>query len=82
MKVGPASLRFSASSTLEYNDNIGVNSAGQASDFIFTPSIGLSAVWPVTTHNTLSFSMSVGYSTYFKHSNLDTLLVTASPDSG
>src|ERR1041384_7972225 len=41
VKVGPASLRFSASSTLEYNDNIGVNSAGQASDFIFTPSIGL-----------------------------------------
>ena len=82
-RIGKLDLQADAALRMEWTDNVNLqasNAAGSsASDFIITPSIGVSATIPVTSLNTLRFRASIGYAKYLNHSNLDRENVVIAP---
>jgi hypothetical protein len=81
VKAGPVLFDFTGSVDTEWNDNIGLNHNNQQSDFITTPEVGISMLWPVTDTNTLTLSTSLGYTHYWDHSYLDSASVLVAPNS-
>lgn len=84
VKVGPLLFRFSAGLRAEWVDNVNLSN-GQTtpleSDFIFTPQLGISAVWPATKLNVLRFHTTLGLTQYLAHPELSTNSVLIAPDS-
>jgi len=81
IKLGPVLLNFNSSVEGEYNDNVGVSSTNQVSDFLLTPQIGMDASWPVSQLNTLTLTTSLGYTFYLFHPQYNTSQVIVSPNS-
>jgi len=81
MKLGPVLLNTNASIEGEFVNNIGLSSSNAQSDFILTPTLGVTASWPVTATNTLRFTTSVGYSKYLIHPQYDSGSIMVAPDS-
>ncbi len=78
LQAGPIRLRLSATTGIEFNDNIDLAESGKRDDFIFRPQINLHALWPVTQLNTLRLDIGTGYAFYFDHpgNNTNGLLLT------
>ena len=79
LQLGPVSIRASAGVTAEFNDNINISKTGREADAIIQPTVGITASWPITDLNTLSFDLGLSYESYLDHSEDDSFLV--SPDS-
>jgi hypothetical protein len=80
LRVGPVILRVDANLTTEFVDNVNLGAVSQ-SDLIVTPSVGVTAIWPMTRQNTLRFRASVGYQYYTQNSDLNRPNFLVSPDS-
>jgi hypothetical protein len=81
MALGPVRLSVAAGVSLEYNDNIELSDSNRKEDFILHPSLNIEAALPISEMNTLRFSLGVGYSKYFSHSEYDTDGILLSPKS-
>jgi hypothetical protein len=81
LKVGPVSLSFDASVSLEFNDNIGISEKNRVSDIILTPRFGVNANWPVSELNSLNFNLGLGYSKYLLTGNGDSVSALITPGS-
>ena len=79
--LGPVRFRFSATTGIEYNDNINLAETNRQSDFIVRPQFNIDAIWPVTQLNTLRLDLGLGYSFYLKHPSADTNGIVISPGS-
>lgn len=81
LMIGPVRFRLSATVGVEYNDNVNYADVGTQSDWIFTPTVNVDAIWPITQLNTLRLDLGIGYGIYLDHSNYDTRGVLISPTS-
>lgn len=79
LRVGSASVRVVAGISGTYSDNINFSEFNRASDFIIRPNLEFNLLWPITTGNTLSFDLGVGYDYYVDNSNTGGLVIT--PDT-
>ncbi|MBV9275922.1 MAG: hypothetical protein JO333_18660 [Verrucomicrobia bacterium] len=81
LRLGPVLLDLSASTEIEYNDNINLSDHAKTGDWIFLPQVNLNMDWQATAVNELRLDLGFGYEAYLNHSNLnsDTLLIA--PDS-
>ena len=79
--AGPIRFRFSATTGIEYNDNINLAETNPQSDVIIRPQFNIAALWPVTQLNTLRLDLGLGYSFYINHPSADTNGVVISPGS-
>ncbi len=79
--AGPIRFRFSASTGIEYNDNINLAETNKQDDVIIRPQFNLNAIWPVTQINTLRLNLGVGYNFYIDHPQNDTDGVLIAPGS-
>lgn len=70
-RVGGFQFDLGATLQVEYNDNINGATNNPISDVIITPGIALTGEWKITTLNTLSVNLGVGYSKYLRNSQLD-----------
>jgi hypothetical protein len=80
LRVGPVLLRVDANFSAEYVDNVNLDQS-KLDDVILTPSVGVTAIWPMTRQNTLRFRTSIGYSKYINNPALDRQNLLISPDS-
>ena len=80
LRLGPVSLRFQAGLTTEATDNVRNASTDEQPDLIFRPQVNTVAIWPVTTKNTLSFSMGLGYAKYLNATEYDGLFIAPGSD--
>ena len=80
LHVGDTLWRFVAGLGLSYDDNINLVASGRESDFIISPRVDTSVLWPVTDHQSLSLSLGAGYSEYTEHSSYSRPFIT--PNSG
>ena len=80
LKLGPVAWRFSSALDAEYDDNVKLVPSQPEGDFIFRPSVDAEMTWPVTTDNSLNFSIGLGYSYYLQHQELDQIYIN--PGSG
>lgn len=80
LRLGPVLLRVDANLTTEFVDNVNLGPAA-SEDIIITPSLGVTAIWPMTRQNTLRFRTSIGYLKYINNSVLDRQNLVISPDS-
>jgi len=71
VKAGPVLLRMTAGIRNEFNDNIALSNNDRREDFIITPQVGVSANWPITALNSLSFGFGAGYSKYLNNPGAD-----------
>lgn len=78
--IGPLAWRFSSGLSLDYNDNVRLQSHNAQSDFIIRPNVNAQMHWPVTQINDLNLSVSAGYSEYIQHNDLNRFYVN--PGSG
>jgi hypothetical protein len=81
MKAGPVYFNVNSSVEADYIDNIGLTEKNTQSDFLLTPEVGITASWPMTKENTLTFATSIGYTKYMIHPEYDTANVLIAPDS-
>jgi hypothetical protein len=81
LQAGPIRFLFSATTGVEYNDNINLAQTGEEDDVIVRPQFNLDAIWPVTQLNTLKLDLGVGYAFYINHPNADTNGILISPGS-
>ena len=84
LKVGPVLFRFSAGLRSEWVDNVNLANGTTSpveSDFIFSPQLGIEAVWPATKLNVLRFRTTLGLTKYLAHPDLNTNDLQISPDS-
>ena len=58
-----------------YNDNVNLASSGAQDDFIFSPSLSMTATYPLTAYNLLNLNIGVGYNEYVRHSDLSNWLL-------
>lgn len=80
LRVGPVQFNVSASLRSEYNSNIRVQYTEQEmDDFIFTPTVDIGALWPITEASSLALGVGVGYAAYVDHSEYNYLIIN--PDS-
>ena len=67
VKLGPTAWTFGAGLSLEANDNIVLESAGEKADLILHPEVDTRMVWPVSELNSLNLALGAGYSAYVVH---------------
>jgi hypothetical protein len=79
LKLGPVSIRASASFSTSFNDNINVSENGREADCILQPTLHLDANWNVTDSSALTVDFGAGYEIYLIHSGDSSLVL--SPDS-
>ncbi len=79
--LGPVRFRVSATMGIEYNDNVNYADVGAQTDWIFTPSVNIDAIWPVTQLNTLRLDLGLSYAIYADHSNYNTRGILIAPNS-
>lgn len=80
LRLGPVSMRFQAGLATEVTDNVRNASTDEQPDLSFRPMVSTVAVWPVTTKNTLSFSMGLGYAKYLHATEYDGLFIAPGSD--
>jgi hypothetical protein len=81
LRVGPILADFSASTEIQYNDNINLSDHAKTGDWIFVPQVNLNTYWPVTELNELRLDLGFGYQAYLNHSNLNSDWILIAPDS-
>lgn len=72
---GPFTYSLGAGLEVEYNDNIFETDTNRESDFIFRPQANLTGIWGLSDLNTLSFSITGGYSYYLSNDQLNDYFV-------
>jgi len=78
--LGPVAWRFGAGLEIDYNDNVHAEAQNSEGDIVIHPNLTAAMNWPVTTKNTLNFTIGAGYSYYLQHSDLNQLYIN--PGSG
>jgi hypothetical protein len=81
LMVGPVRFRVSASMGVEYNDNINYAEVNKQDDVILHPQVNVDGIWPITSINTLTLDLGLGYSIYLDHGGDNTNGVLISPRS-
>jgi hypothetical protein len=76
LKTGDLRLRVQPWLSAEWNDNVNLSATSPESDFIFTPSVKLDALYPIGEANVLNLFVDLGYRFYVENSYLDQLLIT------
>jgi len=82
LDLDPVKLRFSASLSGEYNDNINQASTNALKDYIVRPAVGVRAFWPVSDRNTLDLNFNFGYEYYVDGTRPSRVLITGDQESG
>lgn len=82
LDLDPVKLRFNASLSGEFNDNVNLTSGGRLNDFILRPMTGISAFWQMTEQNALDFTLNFGYEHYFNSSRESRFIVSGAENSG
>ena len=82
LDLDPVKLRFNASISGEYNDNVNLDNNTRLDDFIVRPMTGINAYWQVTEQNALDFTLNFGYEHYFNGSRSSRFIVTGDENSG
>lgn len=80
LRLGPVSMRFQAGLTTEGTDNVRNASTDEQPDLSLRPQVNTIAVWPVTSKNTLSLSMGLGYAKYLNATEYDGLFIAPGSD--
>ena len=81
LKLGPIALTASAGFGIDFVDNLNLASTNKTGDIVLSPSLSIQGVWQVTKLNNLDLRMTIGYTKYIDHPNLDTQTALISPDS-
>lgn len=81
-KQGDFRMLVAPSLDFEWNDNVFLTQANPQDDFILKPAVRLTTSYPLTQENLLYLDVSIGYSKYFNHSELDTLDLNSGSGSG
>ena len=76
LQLGDASLRFSTSLGVQYNDNIHLQNSDPQGDEIVTPGLNTQIHYPVTQNNSLDVSVGAGYSMYLNTPDMDRFFIT------
>jgi hypothetical protein len=79
-KSGDFRMLLAPSLSLQWNSNVGLTETDPESSFILFPTLGILMDYPLTDRNTLQLNVTVGYSDYINHSDLNTWYL--STDSG
>ena len=80
LRLGPVSMRFQAGLATEVTDNVRNASTDEQADLSLRPQVNTVAIWPVTTKNTLSLSMGVGYAKYLNATEYDGVFIAPGSD--
>ena len=81
-KDGDFRLVATASMSAQWNDNVDLSETNAMDDYIVTPSVGVTASYPLTERNLLFLDISVGYSRYLKHPDLSTFNINSTSGTG
>lgn len=81
-KKGDFRLLITPSLSAQYNDNINLANTNALDDFIATPSVDITASYPLTEKNLLYLDLSVGYNWYIKHSRYSAFALNSSSGTG
>jgi hypothetical protein len=79
LKLGRLTARLTASTQVEFNDNINLSDKNPEGDISFGPDIGIGFLYPVTKDNVLQFDIGFGYRWYLNHPSVQSL--TVAPNS-
>lgn len=72
-KNGDFMMLLTPSLNLGWNDNVNLSKTNAEDDFIVSPTMGITASYPLTQRNLLQLNLTVGYNDYISHSDLSTL---------
>jgi hypothetical protein len=67
---------------LQWNDNINLSQTNVMDDYILSPSVGVTASYPLTQRNVLFLNITAGYQRYLDHPNLSTFDLNSSSGTG
>ncbi|MFN3408703.1 MAG: hypothetical protein ACK45B_06895 [Limisphaerales bacterium] len=82
LELDPVRLRFHASTSLEYNDNVNYRATNPEDDWILRPMLGVQAVWVMTERNSLEVALDCGYEHYFNGTRQSRPVVAGDQNSG
>jgi hypothetical protein len=82
LELDPVRLRFHASTSLEYNDNVNYRATNPEDDWILRPMLGVQAVWVMTERNSLEVALDFGYEHYFNGARQSRPVVAGDQNSG
>ena len=80
VKLGPVSLRVSASAGVEVTDNVRAVENNPQADLILRPRLDTFAVWRVTEKNSLTFGLGIGYLKYLHATDYDKFFISPGSD--
>jgi hypothetical protein len=80
VELGTLGLRFNAQMEAEANDNVRAEARNPKEDLIFRPRAGVTGVWRVSDRNALNLGLGLGYVTYLKGTEPDSLVVMPGSD--
>jgi hypothetical protein len=81
-KKGDFQMLLLPSLGFDWNDNINLSQTNVMDDFIITPSVGITASYPLTQRNLLYLDITIGYDRYINHPNLSTFDLNSSSGTG
>lgn len=81
LKLGPVRFDMNSALRVEFNDNVNLGEKDKVSALSLQPSVGISAVWPVTAFNAVRLNTSLGYTAYLGESRYNSTTVNIAPDS-
>jgi hypothetical protein len=81
-KKGDFQLMVVPAMSLEWNDNVNLAQTNALDDFIVTPSVDISALYPFTQRNVLNLDFTIGYDWYLKHPEFSSFDLNSSSGTG
>ncbi|MGH7950327.1 MAG: hypothetical protein ACREFE_00175 [Limisphaerales bacterium] len=81
-KYGDFRMLITPSLSAEWNDNVNLSRTDPMDDYILTPRVGIMSNYPLTQRNVLFLNFSIGYREYLEHSDLSTLDLDSSSQTG
>jgi hypothetical protein len=76
-KSGDFRLLMTPSLDVEWNDNVYLSQSSPEDDFIFQPTVGINAAYPLTEKNLLQLDVAAGYSYYANHHDLSSAYLSS-----
>ncbi len=71
VKAGALKLRFTSAISMVGDDNVDLTEDHRRADISARPEVDMTAYWPVTEQNALTFTVGLGYAKYLRTSRLD-----------
>jgi hypothetical protein len=81
-KKGDFRLMVTPGAGLEYDDNINLANTNVMDDIILTPSVGITASYPLSRRNLLYLDFTVGYNWYMEHPQYSSFSLNSSTGTG